>query len=68
MGKSEMNVFCRKGAVVKNEKREKAKRIYFVEKGQLTKVVSSDYGRLERPLISFRKIFVDICSLKGQIW
>ena len=32
------------------------KRIVAV-KGQLTKVVSSDYGRLGRSLISFRKIF-----------
>ena len=31
------------------------KRIVAV-KGQLTKVVSSDYGRLGRSLISFRKI------------
>ena len=45
----------------------KKEKLYFAVRGQLTKVVSSDYGRLERSLISFRK-GCDICSLKKQIW
>ena len=43
----------------------KREKMYFAAKRQLTKVVSSDYGWLERSLISFWKSR-DICSLNSK--